>query len=601
MRTLISRRPQALLLTMLAVLTAVLACNLPTSSQKGKSLTQEEALQLVLDEIVHPDQLGEDPLIVFGWPEALTPGDALHPYNIYGEDPIPGLVTVRANSWFFWIEDEPLAGFRHQTRYVLVDIKSGELSVSDQEWWPVLNDQGLWTDDKEYQNEENWVWSNVSFKDNQSNSSKSSSHMLAALLPPRWEHLQAESGNRKALVINTISEEERGEDYAVADVKHMLGFLDYYDFESTYYGTEYDKNSRRIKNPFTQGRAPDHWRVWLRTQAEVMNPGDTLIVYITGHGDGNFVVGKDGIIPRKFLRDELKKFKPCVDIIVIISACNSGSFVEELKDVADLTMTSADDSSSSYFDMDFLGVIFGGLFAIDLNPLDEGGEYTSSFIAGWKGILEDPAKKEKVNQRVKVENITFMQALCSESYSEGKLYDMGIRFLSNPQTSYGSEKSHCEEGSGVSLPDPTPTPTITPSPTPEPTPTPEDTEGTCAVFEDFEIDNTIMRHMRNCDPTLNFYYKLDSPVPGLATESPSPWDYSVLVNGKEGNCFLEEGFYDRLYCRVDISAEEANTLGHFELFANPCQEPISVLDLTIPELEGCEEPYIEPEEPCPDS
>ncbi|MGB2965548.1 MAG: hypothetical protein WBB69_16355 [Anaerolineales bacterium] len=89
---------------------------------------------MVLDEVVQPDQLGEDPLIVFGWPEVLVPGDALHPYNFLGEDPTPGLVTVKSESWFFWIDDEPLARFSHPTRYVLVDIKSGEFSLSDEDW-----------------------------------------------------------------------------------------------------------------------------------------------------------------------------------------------------------------------------------------------------------------------------------------------------------------------------------------------------------------------------------------------------------------------------------------------------------------------------------
>jgi hypothetical protein len=48
---------------------------------------------------------------------------------------------------------------------------------------------------------------------------------------------------------------------------------------------------------------------------------------------------------------------------------------------------------------------------------------------------------------------------------------------------------------------------------------------------------------------------------------------------------------------VDISAEEAYTLGHFKLSADPCQEPISVLDLTIPRLEGCGESQTEPDDP----
>ncbi len=141
-----------------------------------------------------------------------------------------------------------------------------------------------------------------------------------------------------------------------------------------------------------------------------------------------------------------------------------------------------------------------------------------------------------------------------------------------------------------------PTPTVDSAP-----PVSDDYVETCAVFEQIKILNTIMRHMRDCNPTLTFCYKIDTEIPGLSAESRFALDYSVMVNGKQGNCFLEEGFDDRLYCRVEITADEAHTLGHFELFANPCQEPISVLDLTIPDLEGCGEPMTEPEEPSDDS
>jgi len=59
-----------------------------------------------LDEIVKPDQLGEDPLVVFAWPDTLLPDDSLHPYAIYGEAPDSKLVKIKAESWFFWIEEE---------------------------------------------------------------------------------------------------------------------------------------------------------------------------------------------------------------------------------------------------------------------------------------------------------------------------------------------------------------------------------------------------------------------------------------------------------------------------------------------------------------
>jgi hypothetical protein len=576
MKYLKSGRSRTFLLIALAMFGAVIACNLPSLSGQRAGLSQEEALQLVLEEIVKPDQLGDDPLIVFGWPEELVPGDTLHPYNIYGEDPVPGLVMVEAESWFFWIEDEPLAGFRHLTRYVLVDINSGQLSTSEEGWWPVLNGQGLWTDDEEYQNEENWAWSNVSFKESESSSSNGSSNVLAALHPLGSGLFQADSGKRRALVINTITEEESGEDDGRADVKNMLRFLDTYDFESTYLGPEHDKNPRRIRDPFVKGPDLDHYRVWLRNQAKEMNPGDTLVVYITGHGDGNFVIGENGGILNKFLRDELKEFKKCVDIIVIVSACDSGSFVEPLKDVADLTMTATDASSATYFDMDTLLMVFGGLMAIDLNPFDEGGEYTSSLIEGWEDILEDPAKMEKVNQRVKNEGITFMQALLSESYREGKIYDLGARYFSSPQESFGSPKTDCTDPSGLDVPPtptftptPTPTPLLTHTPTSTPTPTPTPTQkfvSTLDYLGDYLSSMIVEEDVDHHEEHINMADQilLNFTNGSIRIQGPFPW---VTVTGE----ISQEGIFDASgwgtvagYSNIKVTFQGSISNGHLE-------------------------------------
>ena len=53
---------------------------LETESQTDK-LSQEEAAQIVLSEVVEPDTLGDRPIIVFDWPDPLRPGDTIHPYN----------------------------------------------------------------------------------------------------------------------------------------------------------------------------------------------------------------------------------------------------------------------------------------------------------------------------------------------------------------------------------------------------------------------------------------------------------------------------------------------------------------------------------------
>jgi len=588
------RRARPFLLILLAIVLTATGCNRP-DTDNDEGLSQEEALQLVLDEVVKPEELGKDPLVVFAWPELLGPDDDLHPYYILGEDSGPEPLGIESDSWFFWIEDEPNAQFAHPSRFVLVEIGSGGITIQEQDWWPVLNGEGMWTTKEEYQDEENWAWANVSYLDPEETSKLGSSSVLASMFPPHRGPFQTEGGTRKALVVNAFAEYQSGDDDGADDAENMLRVLGRTDFKTTYLGPENDTNPARSGLPFTQGGGKnrdedDPWRLWLREQADELKSGDTLVVYATGHSagggvGGSFLMNNDGIFGSNELKVELEKFDPGVDIIVIVQSCKSGNFIWPLKNLADLVMTATDEDSESFGDIDFEYTLISPLLATDLNPLDDGSEYTSSLVSGWETILDDPELLEKVKQRAKDEGISFMDALISEAYKEGSIYDLAARLRKSfPQTAYGSE---------MTKPTALPTPTITPSP--EPPPDSADPAGACAVFEEIGFLDTIMRHMRDCKPTLNFYYKMDTNIPGLAAESPFEWDYSVLVNGKEGNCFLEEGFDDRLYCRLDITADEAYTLGHFELFAYPCSEPISVLDMTIPELEGCGETLTEME------
>jgi hypothetical protein len=326
----------------------------------------------------------------------------------------------------------------------------------------------------------------------------------------------------------------------------------------------------------------------MRKQADELKSGDTLIVYVGGHGvPGGFrIKNENGDIQSQELRDELKEFDPGVDVIVILQGCNTGEWLKDLEDVANLTITSTDKNKESYGDFDFFFLLSGGLLSnIDLNPNDEGSEYTSSLVARWEEALGDPDLLDEIKQRAKDEGISFIQALISEAHKRSYWLNISARLkLANPQISPGSNKGRQKTPEDST--DSTDTTPDTPSGESAPDTSGESSQA-CAVFEQVEIVDTVMRHMRDCNPTLNFYYKLDTPVPGLASASPIPVDYSVSVNGKEGDCFLEDGFDDRLYCRVEITPAEANNLGHFQLYANPCQEPILVLDLTIPQLEGC--------------
>jgi hypothetical protein len=67
--------------------------------------------------------------------------------------------VVAAPSWFAWIDDDPGAFFAHDTRFVLIDVVTGAVTVLASEWWPVVDGTSLWTDDDASRDREVVVYS----------------------------------------------------------------------------------------------------------------------------------------------------------------------------------------------------------------------------------------------------------------------------------------------------------------------------------------------------------------------------------------------------------------------------------------------------------
>ncbi len=111
--------------------------NLSCSSQPVLSL--EEAINIVIEEVVEPEQL-DHKIIVFAWPDLLKKGDTIGPYN---QPEIGSSISpkeIMEDSWFIWIDDAPAAYFAHPSRFVIISKETGQVSVSDENRWPVLND-----------------------------------------------------------------------------------------------------------------------------------------------------------------------------------------------------------------------------------------------------------------------------------------------------------------------------------------------------------------------------------------------------------------------------------------------------------------------------
>ncbi|MFH1394227.1 MAG: hypothetical protein ABII71_05580 [Candidatus Micrarchaeota archaeon] len=109
--------------------------NCPSMEKPSKSyalpLSEEDAVDLVVTDVVGSND----------W-YAYSPGP----------DPLPSGTLISSNrgdeffnqtltkdSWFFFVDTDPLMPFGHQAYYVLIDAATSQYQVYDEEWFPVIN------------------------------------------------------------------------------------------------------------------------------------------------------------------------------------------------------------------------------------------------------------------------------------------------------------------------------------------------------------------------------------------------------------------------------------------------------------------------------
>lgn len=95
-------------------------------------LSRDDAITLVINEIVKSNNYyvystGDAPLPKGTVISAIRGGDY---YNI----------TLDSNTWFFFVDTNPLAPFAHQTYFVFVDQNTAEFSVRNESFYPIIND-----------------------------------------------------------------------------------------------------------------------------------------------------------------------------------------------------------------------------------------------------------------------------------------------------------------------------------------------------------------------------------------------------------------------------------------------------------------------------
>lgn len=309
--------------------------------------------------VVQENLISQDhDMIAFLWPHTLSSSDFLAPYFPHHSstaESSPQYYPIGEECWFFWIDDLPYAKFAHPVRFILFGIESGEYTVYDEEWWPILNRISLWAAEPEYWNKFYWVYNPDLKRPNPSIHIQKVGAALTSL----------DVSPDKALVVNGWKGGEFSREDMIEDQVAMVSILKRMGFtvEET---SSIRKMTMTLKN-------------WGRE----MKPFDTLVIYITGHGGKDFlVIGGEKLAVEEF-GGLLEGFDEQVHIGVIIDSCFSGTFMtDDIKEKAAFIITSTDAEKWAFGDWDPRN---------DINPGDRGSEFTSGLVESLNDLVESLA------------------------------------------------------------------------------------------------------------------------------------------------------------------------------------------------------------------
>jgi hypothetical protein len=210
-----------------------------------------------------------------------------------------------------------------------------------------------------------------------------------------------------------------------------------------------------------------------------------------------------------FLKQDLQQFDPGVHIIVVVNGCSSGSFVDSIMEVADVTVTATSAYDPSYGDIDN--------FVDDPNPDDEGSEFVSGYVEDWNEIMGDEAQQEEARQRAQRNGTNFWEEVSTLAYvsalEKDAAYREGWTFPNAVRGAPGTK------------------PTASPTPTQSATPMPTPTESALAALGKYLADVIVEEDEAGHAPFIEMPTKIELVirVGSISIEGPFPW---VAVGGE---------------------------------------------------------------------
>ncbi|MEM7158214.1 MAG: hypothetical protein AAF799_35560 [Myxococcota bacterium] len=372
---------------------------------------RERAAQRVIDTLV--DDAAD--VIVFAYPERLTSANELGSYDLAAGEPSEP-EPVGGDAWMFWLDDRPGGLFAHPNRVALVERATGALTVHDEVAWPQVDGEHPWATEEQYWNEEHWVY--------HSGELTPRSATLVSSADPVAEDVTCGGTRGRALVIDGWRTGEPMRATGRDDAQAMKSALEVGGFQATYFGV--------LGDPGIDG-TNDYLSIatWFELQASVTMPGETIFVYVGGHGAptglGSTAIGW---VEERTLADWLSAFDPDVEIILVFNGSHSGGMLDSLTCVADVAVSATDDTTTAYGDLDP---------ADDPNPNDEGSEFTSSLCTAMQELITVAGQRQRIAEEAAENGTGFWEALVDEAFAEAQALDvMALRGDTRPQIVHGA-------------------------------------------------------------------------------------------------------------------------------------------------------------------
>lgn len=399
-----SKKLWTFLVMVLVIAIVSVACN-PTNPTPEPSpptptplagISREEASKIVIEQIVEPSEAVYG-LRAHSYPELLSEGSTVEPFAMWlsgekwrGEQEF---VVCEADCWFFWFDENPLAEFAHETRFVLVDAFTGEVRVQESEWWPVINGKVTWGTAAERASDKLLIYEKPFEKfENEPDTS--------------WKHepgpvdVEALPGCEGwAIIVCGEGDTDMSFDenvHGIYDVFTGLGYPDDHIFYVSPWAA--DPGVDRVTSI-----ANIEWAI--DEVADRSDEEDKVFFYYTSHGGVDyFVVDPDPLDPHDgglVYSDDLDDWLDDItsrDMIIVLQACHCGSFIgaywdgtvvaaeNELTGDGEtnrIVMTATDTDHSSYPDWD------PATPPTDPNPGDTGSEFSGGYIEAFSVAAAD--------------------------------------------------------------------------------------------------------------------------------------------------------------------------------------------------------------------